>query len=305
MFLPPDRMRPARGPSLITEFRANEGRGEPLSGKVTMQEPILRLEGVSKDYPSKNGPITVLQPTSFTMDATELVTIVGPSGCGKSTLLHIVGGLTEPTSGTVYLDNKEVTEPCADRGMVFQAYTLFPWLTVRRNVQFGPRMRGAKRAEREKLADHFLDAVGLHGFRDHFPKQLSGGMRQRVAIARALANTPRILLMDEPFGALDAQTRAVMQEMVLDIRRRERTTMLFITHDIDEAVFLSDRVFVMSARPGHFKAEITVPFGPDRTDSIRNSPEFFEIRTTIYDMLHSEGKAVIDAEIAAGSKAGH
>ena len=157
--------------------------------------------------------------------------------------------------------------------MVFQGYTLFPWLTVRKNVQFGPKMRGLKKAEREALADHFLDAVGLHGFRDHFPKQLSGGMRQRVAIARALANNPRILLMDEPFGALDAQTRTVMQELLLDIRAKERTTTLFITHDIDEAVFLSDRIFVMTARPGRFKAEIAVPFGADRPDALRNSPE--------------------------------
>jgi ABC-type nitrate/sulfonate/bicarbonate transport system ATPase subunit len=186
--------------------------------------------------------------------------------------------------------------------MVFQAYTLFPWLTVRQNVQFGPKQRGAKKAEREELADRFLDAVGLHGFRDHYPKQLSGGMRQRVAIARALANSPRILLMDEPFGALDAQTRTVMQELLLDIRRKERTTTLFITHDIDEAVFLSDRIFVMTARPGRFKAEMPVPFGRDRDADIRKSPEFFAIRAQVYDLLHDEGKAVVEAEIAAGSK---
>ena len=187
--------------------------------------------------------------------------------------------------------------------MVFQAYTLFPWLTVRKNVQFGPRIQGRPRAEREKIADHFLDAVGLHGFRDHYPKQLSGGMRQRVAIARALANNPKILLMDEPFGALDAQTRTVMQELLLHIRKTERTTTLFITHDIDEAVFLSDRIFVMTARPGKFKAEILVPFGQDRADDIRNSPEFFRLRSRVYELLHEEGKAVVDAEIAAGHAA--
>src|SRR5579862_5022091 len=252
--------------------------------------PILRVDAVSKTYPAKRGELTVLEPTSFTVGVTELVTIVGPSGCGKSTLLHIVGGLTEPTSGAVYLDGREVTEPDADRGMVFQAYTLFPWLSVRKNVQFGPRMRGVSRAKQRELSDHFLDAVGLRGFRDHYPKQLSGGMRQRVAIARALANSPRILLMDEPFGALDAQTRQVMQELLLEIRRRERTTTLFITHDIDEAVFLSDRVFVMTARPGHFKEEICIPFGPDRPGELRNSPEFFKLRSQIYDLLHAEGK---------------
>jgi ABC-type nitrate/sulfonate/bicarbonate transport system ATPase subunit len=236
------------------------------------------------------------------MEVTELVSIVGPSGCGKSTLLHIVGGLTTPSSGTVYLDGKEVTDAGRDRGMVFQAYTLFPWLTVRQNVQFGPKQRGVKKQEREALADRFLDAVGLHGFRDHYPKQLSGGMRQRVAIARALANSPRIMLMDEPFGALDAQTRTVMQELLLDIRRKEKTTTLFITHDIDEAVFLSDRIFVMTARPGRIKAEIAVPFGAERDIDIRKSAEFFQIRAQVYDLLHEEGKAVVDAEIAAGRK---
>jgi NitT/TauT family transport system ATP-binding protein/sulfonate transport system ATP-binding protein len=265
--------------------------------------PILQVEDVTKVYKTKSGSVTALEPTSFRMEQRELVTVVGPSGCGKSTMLHMVGGLVTPTSGHVYLDGQEVTEADADRGMVFQAYTLFPWLTVRQNVQFGPRLRGIKKKEREDLADHFLDAVGLHGFKDHYPKQLSGGMRQRVAIARALANSPRILLMDEPFGALDAQTRTVMQELLLDIRVKEHTTILFITHDIDEAVFLSDRIFVMTARPGRFKAEICVPFGETRSDDIRNTPEFFDIRKHVYDLLHAEGKAVVDAEIAAGSAA--
>jgi len=265
-----------------------------------MAEPILRIDGITKQFQTKKGPLTALEPTSFSMDVTEFVSIVGPSGCGKSTLLHIIGGLLEPTAGHMYLDGVEFHEPGAERGMVFQAYTLFPWLTVRQNVQFGPKLRGADNNKRKELADHFLDAVGLHGFRDHYPKQLSGGMRQRVAIARALANSPRILLMDEPFGALDAQTRAVMQDLVLDIRRKEHTTTLFITHDIDEAVYLSDRIFVMTARPGHFKAEITVPFGQEREDALRNSLEFLEIRKQVHELLHEEGKAVVEAEIAAG-----
>ncbi len=260
------------------------------------------LEKLSKEYPTKDGPLTVLEPTSLTVGVSELVSIVGPSGCGKSTLLHIVGGLTTPTEGRVLLDGREVHGPGAERGMVFQAYTLFPWLTVCQNVQFGPKQRGAKKAEREHLADYFLEAVGLEGFRNHFPKQLSGGMRQRVAIARALANAPRILLMDEPFGALDSQTRTVMQELLLNIRKTERTTTLFITHDIDEAVFLSDRIFVMTARPGRLKAEIRVPFGPDRDAALRATPEFFKIRAEIFDLLHSEGHAVVAAEIAAGKK---
>ena len=286
------------GATLTRENRTFKGAAR---NEVTVSSPILRVDQVSKQYDTKKGPITVLEPTSLTMQTRELVSIVGPSGCGKSTLLHIVGGLVQPTDGAVYLDDKEVTDPGPERGMVFQAYTLFPWQTVRQNVQFGPRMQGIRKEEREKIANHFLDAVGLHGFRDHFPKQLSGGMRQRVAIARALANSPRILLMDEPFGALDAQTRAVMQDLLLDIRRKEHTTTLFITHDIDEAVYLSDRIFVMTARPGHFKAEIAVDFGPDREESLRNSMEFLKIRKEVYELLHAEGKAVVDAEIAAGS----
>ena len=253
--------------------------------------PILQLDRLCKQYPSKEGPLTVLEPTSFSVGVGELVSIVGPSGCGKSTLLHIVGGLIAPTSGSVLLDGREVFDAGADRGMVFQAYTLFPWLSVRRNVEFGPKQRGVKKAERGRLADYFLDAVGLTEFGGHFPKQLSGGMRQRVAIARALANSPQVLLMDEPFGALDAQTRITMQELLLDIRRRERTTTIFITHDIDEAIFLSDRIFVMSARPGRLRAEIAVPFGPERDTALRTSPEFYRLHAEVYTLLTAERQA--------------
>jgi len=281
-----------------SENSANSGKGEPEPFTI----PTLEVNGITKDYGTKSGQVNVLTPTSLSIELSELVTIVGPSGCGKSTLLHIVGGLIEPSSGEVFLDGRQVHGPGADRGMVFQGYSLFPWLTVRQNVQFGPKIRGKKRKEREEVANHFLDAVGLHGFRDHYPKALSGGMRQRVAIARALANSPRILLMDEPFGALDAQTRVIMQELLLEIRSKEQMTTLFITHDIDEAVFLSDRILVMSARPGKIKAEIAVPFGKERPDTIRNTPEFFELRNEVYTLLHAEGKAVIDAELASGSK---
>ena len=259
-----------------------------------LQPPILQLDGLCKEYPAKGGPLSVLEPTTLMVSTGELVSIVGPSVCGKSTLLHIVGGLVPPTAGAVLLDGKEVFDAGAERGMVFQAYTLFPWLSVRRNVEFGPKQRGVKKAERARLADYFLDAVGLSEFADHFPKQLSGGMRQRVAIARALANAPRILLMDEPFGALDAQTRITMQELLLGIRRRERTTTLFITHDIDEAVFLSDRIFVMTARPGRLKAEIAIPFGPDRDPSLRTSPEFYALHAEVYALLTEERLASLE-----------
>jgi ABC-type nitrate/sulfonate/bicarbonate transport system ATPase subunit len=266
-----------------------------------MNHPILRVEGVSKSYRSRKGSTLVLEPTSFAVEEGEFVAIVGPSGCGKSTLLHVIGGLTEPSEGQMFLDGVEFYEPGPERGMVFQAYTLFPWLTVRENVKFGPRMQALPLEEQEKRASHFLNEVNLHGFHHHFPKQLSGGMRQRVAIARALANAPRIMLMDEPFGALDAQTRAVMQDLVLDIRKKEKTTALLITHDIDEAVYLADRIFVMTARPGKFKAEIAVPFGEDRDETTRDAPEFFELRKQVSHLLHDEARHVVEAELASAT----
>lgn len=266
-----------------------------------MTSPILRVEGVSKVYSSRKGETLALEPTSFTVSEGEMVAIVGPSGCGKSTLLHIVGGLIEPSQGAMFLDGVEFDEPGPERGMVFQAYTLFPWLTVRENVKFGPRMRHLPREDQERLASHFLNEVNLHGFHHHYPKQLSGGMRQRVAIARALANEPRILLLDEPFGALDAQTREVMQDLVLDIRAKQAMTGLFITHDIDEAVYLADRIFVMTAHPGKFKAEIAVPFGQKRGAQVRDSPEFFELRKEVSHLLHEEGRRVVEAELASGN----
>lgn len=263
--------------------------------------PILHVQNVSKSYKGRGGETLALEPTTFSVAQGEFVAIVGPSGCGKSTLLHILGGLVEPTAGEMFLDGQQFFEPGAERGMVFQAYTLFPWLNVRENVKFGPRMQGLPLEEQEKRASHFLNEVNLHGFHEHFPKQLSGGMRQRVAIARALANKPRILLMDEPFGALDAQTRAVMQDLVLGIRKREKTTALLITHDIDEAVYLADRIFVMTARPGSFKAEIAVPFGQDRTERVRDSSEFFELRKQVSHLLHDEGRKVVEAELATAN----
>jgi NitT/TauT family transport system ATP-binding protein len=264
-------------------------------------EPILRIEGVAKSYKTRKGQTLALEPTSFTVDEGEFVAIVGPSGCGKSTLLHIIGGLTAPSEGRMFLDGREFFEAGPERGMVFQSYTLFPWLTVRENVKFGPRMQRLPLDEQDRRASHFLNEVNLHGFHQHFPKQLSGGMRQRVAIARALANAPRVLLMDEPFGALDAQTRAVMQDLVLDIRRKEKMTALLITHDIDEAVYLADRIFVMTARPGRFKAEIAVPFGEERDAVVRDTPEFFELRKEVSHLLHDEGRKVVEAELATAN----
>ena len=193
----------------------------------------------------------------------EFVTVVGPSGCGKSTLLRIVAGLEEANEGEVLLDDEAIVGPGADRGMVFQGYTLFPWLTVRQNIEYGPKLKGISILERRAISNHYLRITRLEAFANRFPKQLSGGMKQRVAIARALANGPKVLLMDEPFGALDAQTKLEMQEALLEVWDKEKTTVLFITHDIDEAIFLSQRLVVMAAGPGSIIKEFASHFaGP-------------------------------------------
>jgi len=221
----------------------------------------LSIQGVSRTFTSEKGKSTqALLPVDFDVKENDFVTILGPSGCGKSTMLRIVAGLDHPTSGRVLLDGRPVEGPGADRGMVFQSYTLFPWLTIEQNIRFGLRERGMPESQQKERAQYFIAKVGLRGFEQHFPKQLSGGMQQRTAIARALANDPKILLMDEPFGALDNQTRVLMQELLLGIWEAERKTVMFVTHDIDEAIFMANRVAVFSARPGRIKAEIKVDF---------------------------------------------
>ena len=200
---------------------------------------ILNISQVAKTF---TGGTVALQATDLRVAENDFVTILGPSGCGKSTLLRMAAGLDQPSSGSITLDGKTVTGPGADRGMVFQSYTLFPWLTVLQNVCFGLREKGMPLAEQQTIARDFIHKVGLAGFEQHFPKQLSGGMQQRTALARALANQPRILLMDEPFGALDHQTRELMQELLLGIWEGQRKTVLFVTHDIDEAIFMGTRV---------------------------------------------------------------
>ncbi|MBZ4654502.1 MAG: ABC-type nitrate/sulfonate/bicarbonate transport system, ATPase component, partial [Peptococcaceae bacterium] len=198
----------------------------------------LSIQNVSKVFGQGANRVTALEKTSFDVKAGEFVTILGPSGCGKSTILRIVAGLTETSSGQALLDGKEIKAPGADRGMVFQSYTLFPWLTVQKNIEFGLELKGIPKAEREKTALHQLELIGLKGFENAYPQNLSGGMKQRVAIARALANNPEILLMDEPFGALDAQTRSIMQENLLNAWQETQKTILFVTHDVEEAIFL-------------------------------------------------------------------
>ena len=232
--------------------------------------------------------MVALDGVNLEVQESQFVMIVGPSGCGKTTLINIIGGLDEATEGEVLLDGRAVTAPGADRGMVFQGYSLFPWLTVQKNVEFGLKMKGVPAQERAQKARKFIDLVGLNGFEDALPKQLSGGMKQRVAIARTLANEPEVLLMDEPFGALDAQTRVVMQELLADISRRTGTTILFITHDIDEAVLLGQRIYVMSRRPGTIRDVIEVKLPGERNHNSLVLPEFLETKKKIMDMLWQE-----------------
>ncbi len=249
---------------------------------------ILQITGVSKTFPGADGGTVALQATDLQVEENDFLTILGPSGCGKSTLLRMVAGLDTPTSGSIELDGRPVTGPGADRGMVFQSYTLFPWLTVLQNVCFGLREKGIALAAQQALARQFLAKVGLRGFENHFPKQLSGGMQQRTALARALANNPRILLMDEPFGALDHQTRELMQELLQGIWEAERKTVLFVTHDIDEAIFMGNRAVVMSARPGRIKCDLPVPLEHPRHYSVKTTPVFMELKARLTQEIRIE-----------------
>jgi NitT/TauT family transport system ATP-binding protein len=224
----------------------------------------------------------------------EFVSVIGPSGCGKSTLIRILAGLDHPTSGSACIDGVPIDGPGAERGMVFQGYTLFPWLTVKQNVMFGLRMKRTQRKDAEQQALHWLDVIGLSRFAEHYPAQLSGGMKQRVAIARALANEPRILLMDEPFGALDALTRCSMQKHLLEIRDKVDVTILFITHDLDEAIYLSDRIVVLGAHPGRVLEIIDVPVARPRSTEQFLSGHFLATKRRLEELIHGHPEAELD-----------
>lgn len=254
---------------------------------------ILQISQVSKTFASPGHQTQALLATDLSVAENDFITILGPSGCGKSTLLRMVAGLDTPTTGTIALEGKTVSGPGADRGMVFQSYTLFPWLTVEQNVCFGLREKKMPLAEQRDIAAHFIGKVGLKGFEQHFPKQLSGGMQQRTALARALANNPRILLMDEPFGALDHQTREMMQELLQDIWEAERKTVLFVTHDIDEAIFMGNRVVVMSARPGRIKCDWPVALSYPRHYSVKTTPPFAELKARLTEEIRIEVMGVV------------
>lgn len=250
-------------------------------------EAKIRFENVGRVFGSANGIFTALENFNLDVYDGEFITVVGPSGCGKSTAMNIVAGLLEVSSGQCLVDGEAVSGPGPDRGVIFQQYALFPWLSVRENVEFGLKLKGIGRKERREIADHYIDLVGLSDFAEALPKMLSGGMKQRCAIARAYAVNPKVLLMDEPFGALDALTRVRMQEQLLETWSKERRTVMFITHDVDEAVYLANRVIVMAARPGRLQEVIEVGLPYPRTDDIRLSPEFAEIRNKVWHAVYT------------------
>jgi NitT/TauT family transport system ATP-binding protein len=266
--------------------------------EVRQRPIVMTVGGVGRIFESAQGPVTALRSIEFEVHQREFISVIGPSGCGKSTLIRIVSGLESCSSGAVLIDGKPVVGPGPDRGMVFQAYTLFPWLTVKQNVMFGPNMKGSSRAAAEKQALEWLHVVGLTAFSDHYPSQLSGGMKQRVAIARALANEPRILLMDEPFGALDAQTRGAMQAHLLRICASVDITVMFITHDLDEAIYLSDRIVVLGAHPGRVLEVIEVPVPRPRTTEQFLSGPFLATKARLEELIHHHGAAADESAAA-------
>jgi NitT/TauT family transport system ATP-binding protein len=254
--------------------------------------PKLRVSHLSVTYVDRSGRETeAVRDVSFDIlnkaDVGEIVVFLGPSGCGKSTILKAVAGLLPPTQGEILVDGQPVTGVGRDRGMVFQAYTSFGWLTVRDNVEYGLRLQGIPKSERRERSDHYLKAVGLDEFGDRYPKDLSGGMKQRVAIARTLINRPRLVLMDEPFGALDPQTRWGMQSLLLDVARTEDNTTLFVTHDVSEAVYLADSVYVLSSRPARILHRVDVPFFAERNAALKSSSEFRAVEKQLLDLLYN------------------
>jgi NitT/TauT family transport system ATP-binding protein len=255
---------------------------------MTEPMPKIRFERVSRVFPLHGKDFVALDEVSLDIADREFVTVVGPSGCGKSTLLNIAAGLLEPTSGHAFVDDRPVKGVSPERGMIFQQYALFPWLTVRKNVEFGLQIAKVPAAERHAIADRFIELVGLSHFADALPKTLSGGMRQRCAIARAYAVNPSVLLMDEPFGALDALTRVQLQDQLLETWSHEQRTVMFITHDVEESVYLANRVVIMAARPGRIHQVIDVDLPYPRTEEMRLSAHFAEIRNQVWEAVYHQ-----------------
>ncbi|WP_248926052.1 ABC transporter ATP-binding protein [Paenibacillus hamazuiensis] len=250
--------------------------------------PKIEIAGLSKIYQGRQGDVVALQQVNLTIQPNEFICVVGPSGCGKTTLLNIIAGLEESSSGSVKVDGVEVTGPGKERGVVFQQYALFPWKTVLKNVEFGLKLKGMNPRERREKAEKYLELVGLKDFVNAYPKELSGGMKQRVAIARAYAAEPEVLLMDEPFGALDAQTRAQLQEELLHTWESEKKTCFFITHDVEEAVILAQKVIIMSARPGRIKEIVDVDIPYPRNQETKLQERFSQIKNDIWAKVYKE-----------------
>jgi ABC-type nitrate/sulfonate/bicarbonate transport system ATPase subunit len=257
----------------------------------------IQIADVAMRFRTRHAEVTALERISLTVPDGQFACIVGPSGCGKSTLLLIAAGLVTPTEGEVLVNGTPALEPGADRGMVFQSYSLYPWLSVRRNIEFGLEIQKVPAADRRNTSNELIRLMRLDGFADAYPNVLSGGMKQRAAIARALANDPEVLLMDEPFGALDAQTRQIMQELLTDIWQRYRKTVLFVTHDIDEAIFLGDVIYVMSSRPGRIRTTLRVDIPRPRTFETLSGPRFSELRNQVVGVIHEESLKAVESEL--------
>ena len=265
---------------------------------------LISIEQVGICFGGSDNLVEAVSDISMRVQPGEFISIIGPSGCGKSTLLNAVAGFIRPTVGSIGVDGVPVVGPGADRGMVFQQYSLFPWLSVRKNVEFGLKMKGMPRSQRETTARTLLGLAGLLAFENHYPDQLSGGMKQRVGIVRALATSPQVLLMDEPFGALDAQTRVIMQQILTNIWQRFRISVIFITHDIDEAIFLSDRIFVMTARPGRIKQEVVVPLPRPRTPAMEGHPAYMSLKSRLRELIREESLKAMGGELHDGGLSG-
>jgi NitT/TauT family transport system ATP-binding protein len=250
----------------------------------------IRFEDVVVDFETARGPMRVVDGVSFDIAQGDFVSVIGPSGCGKTTMMNILGGFVQPTHGRVLLDGKPVTKPGPDRGVIFQEYGVFPWLTVRGNIEFGLKLKASATpaAQRGEIVERYMRLMGLTDFANHYPKHLSGGMRQRLAIARAYAVRPEFLLMDEPFGALDAQTRSAMQDLLLEVLQTEGKTVMLITHSVEEAIYLSSRIVVVTARPARVREIIDVPFGYPRAENVHEDPRFGELRAHIRELVMQE-----------------
>jgi NitT/TauT family transport system ATP-binding protein len=248
----------------------------------------IKAENLTVAFLRERSAIAAIEDLTFEIQSREFVCFLGTSGCGKSTILNLIAGFISPSSGSVWIDGNAVSQPDPDRGVVFQQFALFPWLTVTQNIEFGLRMKSLESKRRREIVQSYVEMVGLQGFEKNYPDTLSGGMQQRVAIARALVNDPSVILMDEPFGSLDAQTRLMMQEMLLDIWQKAHKTVVFVTHDVDEAIFLADRILILTARPGRVKKEIVVGLPRPRTYKVTTSPDYAKLKGDVVELIREE-----------------